>query len=247
MDIKTTPYCEIQGVSFDVALLPWGATEPHNLHLPYGTDILIPERLANEASARAFEKFGVRSAVLPAIPLGSQNPGQRQIPFCIHARYETQKAILTDIVESLNAQNIEQLIIVNGHGGNNFRNMLRDLAIDFPNFTIVVNDWYSMVPQGDFFENPDDHAGEMESSVMLHYHPNLINMSQAGEGASITFALNSLRDKTGWLPRDWSKVSRDTGIGDPRLASAEKGGRCAEWVVQKLTTLIHELTTKKLY
>nr|NQU94115.1 creatininase family protein [Bacteroidota bacterium] len=59
--------------------------------------------------------------LLPEIPLGVQNPGQYDIPFCIHTKPSTQLKILEDIIWSLNRQNINKLIIINSHGGNDFK------------------------------------------------------------------------------------------------------------------------------
>lgn len=248
MDILTTPLYRVKKLeTLDIALLPWGATEPHNLHLPYGTDTILAHKFATLAAERAEESYGISAVVLPAIALGSQNPGQRDVPFCLHTRYETQKAILQDIVESLSHQGISKLLIVNGHGGNSFKNMFRDLALDYPDFTIVVCDWFAIVKQPDFFENPDDHAGEMETSVMMHFHPELIDLAQAGDGAAKPFAVESLKSKIGWLPRDWNRVTSDTGIGNPKASTAEKGAKCAEWTIQAISELVYEVATKELY
>ncbi len=248
MDILTTPYCRVKELeSLDIAILPWGATEPHNLHLPYGTDTILAHEFAVQAAQRAEENYGINAIVLPAIPLGSQNPGQRDVAFCLHGRYETQKAILQDIVDSLRHQGIKKMVIVNGHGGNSFKNMFRDLALDCPDFTIVSCDWFAIVKQPDFFENPDDHAGEMETSVMMHFYPEFINIEDAGSGAAKPFAINSLKTKIGWLPRDWNQVTKDTGIGDPRKGTAEKGAKCAEWVTEEISKLIYEVATQNIY
>lgn len=248
MDILINPLCKVKRLeTLDIAILPWGATEPHNLHLPYGTDTILAHKFAVSAAERAEENYGINAIVLPAIPLGSQNPGQRDMPFCLHGRYETQKAILQDIVESLNHQGIKKLVIVNGHGGNSFKNMFRDLALDYPDFTIVVCDWFAIVKQPDFFDYPDDHAGEMETSVMMHFHPELIDLNEAGDGAANPFAVQSLKNKIGWLPRDWNAVTSDTGIGYPKAATAEKGAKCAEWAIGVISELIYEVATKPLY
>lgn len=98
-----------------------GATEPHNLHLPYMTDCILSHDVAVSAALIAKQKYGVNCMVMPPIGMGSQNPGQRELPFCIHTRYETQKAILTDIVSSLYVQGIRKLVIINGHGGNTLK------------------------------------------------------------------------------------------------------------------------------
>ena len=67
--------------------------------------------------------------------MGSQNPGQRQLnPFCIHARYEDPTCHPPRHSRVLYCQGLRRLLIVNGHGGNNFRNMIRDLAVAMPDF-----------------------------------------------------------------------------------------------------------------
>ena len=226
---------------YAIALLPWGATEPHNQHLPYLTDAILSHDIAVDAAAIARDTYGIPAMVLPPVTMGSQNPGQRDQPFCIHARYNTQRAILTDIVASLHHQGMRKLVIINGHGGNNFKNMIRDLAVDYPDFLIATTEWFTIVPPNGFFEEKDDHAGELETSVMLHYHPERVNMALAGEGKSRPFALSSLNEKIAWTPRNWQKVTTDTGIGNPRKATPEKGERYARAVTEKLCRLLTEL------
>lgn len=246
-DILSVTYNDTKDKQYSYAVLPWGATEPHNYHLPYLTDCYLAHDISVDAVAKAYQEANIRGMVLPPIPLGAQNPGQHELPFCLHARYETQKAILTDIVASLNRQNIHLLIIINGHGGNNFKNMIRDLAVDYPHFLVVVSDWFTVLPQADFFEEKDDHAGEMETSVMMHYRPHLVNLSAAGDGSYSPFKAQTLRESTGWTPRNWVKVSKDTGVGNPHKSSAEKGKKCAEAVSDKLAQLFIELSTESIY
>ena len=80
--------------------------------------------------------------VMPPVTMGSQNPGQRELPFCVHAHYDTQRAILTDIVASLYHQGFRRLLIVNGHGGNNFKNMIRALTLDYPGMLMMTSEWF---------------------------------------------------------------------------------------------------------
>ncbi|MCI1647330.1 MAG: creatininase family protein [Bacteroides sp.] len=247
-DLMTENYGNVRSIAYEYAILPWGATEPHNYHLPYMTDCYLAHDVAVESAGKAWSKYGVRGMVLPPIPLGSQNPGQRQLPFCIHARYETQRLVLTDIVESLHFQGMRKLVIMNGHGGNNFKSMIRDLTVDYPDMLIANCDWFAVEPRKDYFEEElDDHAGEQETSVMLHYHPELIDLSMAGGGESHPFNLSSLNKKVGWVPRDWSKSSVDTGVGNPRKSTAEKGDRYISVVTDKIALLLYELVCKDLY
>ncbi len=246
-DLMVSCYGAARQSAYDIAILPWGATEPHNLHLPYLTDCILSHAVAVDAAARAFERSGVRAMVLPWVAMGSQNPGQRDLPFCIHARYETQKAILTDIVASLRCQGLRRLVIVNGHGGNCFKNMIRDLAVDFPDFLIASSEWFTVCRAADFFDDPGDHADELETSVMMHYRPELVDLAEAGDGAWKPFAASSLRAKTAWIPRDWQRVSTDTGIGNPARATAEKGARFAAAVVERYAVLLDELVRGPIY
>lgn len=247
IDLSIEAYGNIKDISYSFAVLPWGATEPHNYHLPYLTDCYLAHDIAVDATAKAWNKFGVKGMVLPPIPLGAQNPGQREQPFCLHARYETQKCVLTDIVESLNYQGIHILVIMNGHGGNSFKQMIRDLAVDYPQMIIASCDWFAVESQNGYFENKDDHAGEMETSVMMHYHPELVNLAMAGSGESKPFNIDSLNAKVAWIPRNWSKVSVDTGIGNPKKSSAEKGKHFADVVTDKIAKLFDELVNKSIY
>ena len=240
-DLFTSCYGNVKDGNYDLVLLPWGSTEPHNLHLPYGTDCILSHAIAIDAARQANEQCQVNCMVLPPVFMGSQNPGQRELMFCIHSRYETQKAILTDIVDSLHHQGLRKMVIINGHGGNVFKSMIRDLAVDYPDFLLFTTEWYTIVPPSGYFEEKDDHAGELETSVMLHYHPEWVEMELAGTGESKPFALSSLNEKTAWTPRNWQRVTRDTGIGNPKKATAEKGKRYAAEVTRRLTLLLTEI------
>ena len=241
IDLSVSAYGVTRPLDYQVVILPWGATEPHNLHLPYLTDAILSHDVAVDAAQVALDRYGVRTMVLPPVMMGAQNPGQRDLKFCIHYRYDTQRAILTDIVVSLHHQGFRKLLIINGHGGNTFKSMIRDLAVDYPDFMLLTSEWFTQLPAKDWFDAPGDHADELETSVMMHYHPELVNLSEAGPGEANAFALESLRKKTAWLPRHWTKVTSDTGIGNPALATAEKGLRFAQAVAEKYAQLLKEL------
>lgn len=68
---------------------------------------------------------------------------------------------------------------------------------------------------------------------MMHYHPELVNIGEAGQGDSRGFGIKALNEGKVWIPRNWAKVSRDTGIGSPAKATAWKGARFAAAVVEK--------------
>ena len=247
-DITTAKWGEVKEMGhYDMAILPWGATESHNFHLPYCTDLLTAQAVAFEVAEKASLQ-GVNLMVLPGIPLGSQNPGQIELPYCIHTSQTTQMAILRDVVRSLKRQGICKLMIMSGHGGNSFKGIIRDIMIEDPEMVIVQNEWFSIVPAKNFFEEKiDDHAGELETSVMLHYYPELVRMDLAGDGNAGKFAIEGLNTKVAWLPRDWNKVTKDTGVGYPKKATAEKGRRYMEAVIPRILQFVIDFASKEIY
>ncbi len=221
----------------EIAVLPWGAVESHNYHLPYGTDILESTALAERAAADA-TAAGARVIVLPTVPFG--NDEQQLDQACtISITTTTAYAVLRDVVRSITKQGIDRLILVNGHGGNQFKPLVRDLQGEFE-ILIVLADFFNMV-KDDFnaiFENPGDHADEFETSVMMHLHPDLVQMEHARSGETVPFSIEEIRQPGVWTPRPWSASHPDTGCGDPSLASAEKGKSYCNAVVAELSRLM---------
>jgi creatinine amidohydrolase len=221
--LEQTNWKQVKNQKYEVAILPWGATEPHNYHLPYGTDSLETGKIAAEAAEKAWEK-GAKIMVLPTIPLGVQNPGQIDLPFCLHTKPSTQIIIFKDIVDALYHQGIRKLILMNGHGGNDFKPMIREIQPQFPEMLISLIEWFKILDLSKYFAEGGDHAGEMETSVIMHYFPDLVRpLDEAGDGTAKQSKLQGVRNKTAWIPRQWNKVSEDTGVGNPKKASAEKG------------------------
>ena len=80
--LAETTWKTVREMAYDVAVLPWGATEAHNYHLPYGTDNVESDYIAAEAARLAWDA-GARVVVLPIVPFGVQT-GQLDIPFCLN-------------------------------------------------------------------------------------------------------------------------------------------------------------------
>jgi len=235
--LSDTHYKSLKDEQYDLAILPWGACEAHNYHLPYATDNYETEAFAAEAASRAWEK-GLKSIVLPNIPYGV-NTGQHDIPGTINLYPSTQAVILNDILESVQEWGIRRFLILNGHGGNDFKQILREAGRDFPQLVLATANWFQAVDKKEFFEYNGDHADEMETSLMLYLRAELVlPLKEAGDGSSKKFRTEALNESWAWSERDWSEVSKDTGIGDPHKAMAEKGKAYFEAVVSKLVLLI---------
>lgn len=237
--LAETNWKSVRESPFEVALLPWGATEAHNFHLPYATDNFQCDWIAGESCRLAWEA-GARCVALPTVPFGVQT-GQHTTPGCLNMNPSTQLAVLSDIVESLHKQNIRKLVILNGHGGNDFKQMLRELGPRFDVFLCLVN-WFQVVPREGFFEHGGDHADEMETSAMLHIASHLVRpLEEAGDGREHLFTIPALREKWAWTQRDWLQASDDTGIGNPSLASEEKGRKYLAEVTRRIGGFLVDL------
>jgi len=221
----------------NVAVLPWGATEAHNYHLPHGTDVIeavaVAERAAELAAAQA-----ARPIVLPPIPFGNNAQQQDQVA-TVHFSTATALAILRDVAASLVRQGIDRLVLVNSHGGNDFKPLIRDVMLECRATIVLVNFW-QVGPETlrRIFADPGDHAGQMETSLLLHLRPELVVMPQAGRGGSVEWDLPALRQPGGWTPRPWSHVHPDTGAGDPAGATAAKGAEYLEEIAAAVAEVI---------
>lgn len=243
--LAETNWKAVRSTQFDVAVLPWGATEAHNFHLPYATDNLQAEHVAVAAAQLAWDQ-GAKPIVLPCIPFGI-NTGQLDISLCMNLNPSTQLSILQDVAQVLECAGIEKLVVFNGHGGNQFKPMLRELSADYPDLFACCLDWYAAADHNQFFDDPGDHAGELESSCMLHIAPDLcLSLADAGNGESKNFRIQGL--KQGWVSaqRQWTEVTEDTGVGNPQHATAEKGQAYLDACAANIAQFLIELSSADL-
>jgi creatinine amidohydrolase len=243
--LSETTWKYVRDSKIELAILPWGAAEAHNLHLPFGTDNIETERIAAESARIAWEN-GAKLIVLPGIPFGV-NTGQLDIKLNINMNPSTQFAILKDIAYVLNGHRIRKLLVLNGHGGNDFRQMIRELGISYPEMFICTCNWYQSVNNADFFGKGGGHADEMETSLMQYLAPELVlPLGEAGKGTGRKFRIKALNENWAWSERKWTKVTSDTGIGDPSGATPGKGEKYFKAVAEKVSTLMLELSNADL-
>lgn len=234
----------VDATPYTAAILPWGATEAHNYHLPYGTDNIQAEQIAIRAAERAWNN-GARVVVLPTVPFGV-NTMQLDIKLCLNMNPSTQAALLSDLVEALDAKGIHKLLVLNGHGGNDFRQMIRELQPNTRVFLSMIN-WWSCVDVDQFIEEKGDHAGEAETAAMLYLAPGLVApLAQAGAGRARRSRLTGIREGWAWAPRRWTSVTADTGIGNPAKATVQKGEAYVNAVVQRVAQYLVELAAMNL-
>ena len=212
--------------------IPFGSTEEHGDHLPLSTDTLQAVAVGREL-ARRRPLF-----VAPAVPYGvcrstSDHPGTLSITT------STLKALAIDIVTALYRQGLRNFILLTGHAGGTHTSALIDageeLLTRHPEIRIAVLTEYMLAAREGrgLIETPDDsHAGEIETSRILHSHPHLIKGEGQPEYPSFPSGI-LVRDKRRYWPGGvW---------GDPTKATAEKGARLEELVVTALGALVDRL------
>ncbi|HTM55207.1 MAG TPA: creatininase family protein [Pirellulales bacterium] len=243
-------YAYVKEHRYEVAVLPCGATEPHNLHLPYGTDMFEGETVG-EKLCEAAHAQGAKVVLLPTIPYGTET-NQMAFPLAMNLNPSTLFAVITDLVKSLERHGVKKLVLLNSHGGNDFKALLRELYGTTSVHVFLCN-WYSALRdlEQEIFEHPDDHAGEMETSFGLAYFPNLVGrkpdgtlIADDGKTAKTRFeAVNR-----GWvsITRPWHLLTTNSGSGYPHAATAEKGHKLLEQVVKRLAPFLVELSAAKL-
>lgn len=238
--LASSNWKEVSQRPYEMAIIPWGATEAHNYHLPYGTDNYETESIARNSARIAWDR-DARPVVLPLVPYGV-NTGQRDIAFDMNIYPTTQLLILKDLAEVINRQGIRKLMIFNGHGGNDFRLLARELGASYPDLFICVLNWYQALEKSSYFENSGDHADEMETSLMLFLYPDMVADKKFwGEGKEKKIRIKAFREGWLWTERKWPMVTSDTGIGNPTRASSGKGEKYFNDLCNKIADVIVEI------
>lgn len=227
---------------WQVAVLPFGATEPHNLHMPYATDNYQVELLGQRACEHAC-KAGAKVLLLPTIPYGV-NTNHLKVPggLACSVNPTTLLAIIRDLTDSLERQGVRKLVLLNGHGGNEFKPLMRELHHRTSVF-LCLCDWFRMAQDlyPTLFTEPGEHADEVETSLGLAFFPELLRMELADAGAARPSRFDAVNK--GWvsITRPWHLVTTNTGLGNPAAASADKGRMLMDGLVDRLGQFLIDL------
>lgn len=232
VDEMTMPEFEAGLEKTRTVFIPFGSVEEHGDHLPLSTDTLQ----AVEVGRRLAERRPV--FVAPAVPYGVCRSTSRH-PGTVSITTATLKALAVDIVTSFYRQGMRRFVLLTGHAGGTHGAALIDagetLLETFPDIRIaVLNEYVLASREGrEIIETPDDsHAGEIETSRILHTHPHLVRGTGTREYPAFP---------PGILVRDKRKFWPGGVWGDPTKGTAEKGRRLEDAVVGALERLVDEL------
>ncbi|MER7186102.1 creatininase family protein [Streptomyces hyaluromycini] len=202
------------GVSTQVAVLPVGSFEQHGRYLPLATDTLVACAVAAEIAAA----YPVH--LLPPVTVSCSHE-HAAWPGTVSISAVTLHAVVTDIAASLRRSGVEALVVVNGHGGNYvLGNVVQEASARGERLALypAAEDWEAALAGAGVETSAltDMHAGEIETSILLHAHPELVRPGY--ESADFT-----ADDRRHLLTLGMSAYTESGVIGRPSLGSAEKG------------------------
>jgi creatinine amidohydrolase len=236
-DLTATNLDRVSKQRYEVAVLPIGAIEAHNRHLPEGQDFLLTTHLARRCCETAWKECQ-RVVCLPTLPYGV-DCNLMAFPLTLHVSQTALDAMVRDIITSLRRHGIRKVLLLNGHGGNDFTPLIRQTQDDTDVHVFLCNWWKVGWDQyKDIFDEPDDHAGEFETSVALAVCPEYVNLDVAGDGKARPFRFEALRG--GWVltSRDFARLNDHCGVGDPSHATAEKGRKYLDLVASRISSFL---------
>jgi creatinine amidohydrolase len=212
--LPTATSTDVQEQAPRVAVLPVGSFEQHGHYLPLITDTAIASIIAREVAAA----YTVH--LLPPITIACSHE-HGTWPGTVSISAKTLYAVIDDIRASLTRSGISKLVIVNAHGGNYvLSNIVQEANIDGPRVTLFPHssDWNRARERGGLISDAhsDMHAGEIETSILLHAAPELVREgyeSADHDGGPRRFLLT----------HGMSAYTKTGVIGFPSYATAEKG------------------------
>jgi creatinine amidohydrolase len=216
MHLRETAWPDADASDATLAVLPVGSTEQHGPHAPLGTDVLTAEAVA-QAGADGHDEDVV---LAPPIPVGVAEE-HRHFAGTLWVSEDTFRAYVRETIESLASHGWNRVVVVNGHGGNvaPLRELCARLTRDGTAYAVPFT-WFDAV-------DPEDvemgHGGPVETSLLRHIHPELVDESQFEAAAEDgTDAWGEWQSGTN-LAYDTAEFSANGTVGDPGESSAEVG------------------------
>ncbi|MGX1169418.1 creatinine amidohydrolase [Bradyrhizobium sp. USDA 372] len=246
-DLSTEDFRQLN-MSRIVAVLPVGAVEQHGPHLPVRVDTAIVEGIIRHAVAQMADDFP--ALVLPTMSIGKSNE-HSAFPGTLTLSAETLGRVWYEVCESVHRAGVRKVVFVNAHGGQPqvMEIVCRELRVRL-GMLAVSSQWSRFTDLSDLFSAAERkhgiHAGEIETSVMLHLHPGLVDMASAEDFRSLSQALETECEILmpegpvgfGWQMQD---INPKGACGNAALADAERGRAAVERAAGRLIKLIAEV------
>ena len=237
----------------DMAVIaPLGSFEQHGPHLPFTTDTDLAAAIA-EAVEQALPE---RVLLLPCLWLG-HSTHHMHFPGTLDVRQMHYIAVIEDLCRSILAMGATKVLLLNGHGGNDVpvRTALREVKTELAGRkgVHVLYAAYWMLAAASIREIRESepgglgHACEMETSLMLHLHPERVRMELAKRDGPRHPSPYRKADmqlaKPVYSVNEFHEISESGVVGHPELATAEKGRRFFEAIVRDVRVFVEDLLT----
>lgn len=244
---RTTEFVDIDPMT-TIAILPTAAIEQHGPHLPVGVDMMVNEGMLALLRDRCPEDMDLR--ILPVQAVGKSNE-HLHAPGTLTLSAETALRVWTEIGLSVARAGVRKIVIVNSHGGNlDLVSILsRELRVR-TGMLAVKCQWSSFGQPEGMFPRAETtygiHGGDVETSLMLHFQPETVDMSQAQDFTS-TAEVGGISPvgpiSYGWISSD---LNPSGTVGNAAAATAEKGRATAEHQVAGFLRLLNEVRSTPL-
>jgi len=251
-DYRTTEYASIAART-TIAVLPVAAIEQHGPHLPVSTDTTIMQGMLETVIARLPPDIDIR--ILPVQAVGKSNehihaPGTLNLPAPVLIE------AWTELGASIARAGVRKLVVVNAHGGNEeiMGIVTRELRVRFAMMAVKTSWQRFGRPAGMYTELEDRHGihgGDVETSLMLHFRPDLVDMTKAENFVSNVARAEkelALLRQTGTHAFAWiaSDLNPHGVVGDASIATTEKGRLTAEHQADGFIRLLRDVREASL-
>lgn len=227
-----------------VCVIPIAAVEQHGPHMPTGTDAILCGAVAEAVEANLSDHV----LLTPTLWLGASAHHLR-LGSTFDSRLDTYVATLCDIARSLLGDGYQRLMFLNGHGGNidPMRIAVRMIQPNYPKALLAAGSYWCAAEDliretltGD--HKFVGHACEFETSMMLHVRPELVNHDKRGDaGELVSDQIDGV-----FVSRDMRQRTREGFTGRADLASAVKGKRLFDGIVERLVHAVEKLLAQPL-
>ena len=242
MHLTESTWADADALAGDLAVLPVGSTEQHGPHAPLGTDTLAAEAIAAAGAARVDREV----AVAPAVPVGVAEE-HRAFAGTLWVSHNTFRAYVRDIITSLAHHGQDRVVVVNGHGGNvgPLRECCARLSREGTAYAVPFT-WFDAVdPEAVDFLGAMGHAGPVETSLVQHLRPELVDedrFERAAAGAADSWGEWAAGVN---LAYDSDEFAESGVVGDPAEGSAEVGEQLYELASDHLADLLDVVATRE--